>query len=203
MPRRSRDFEIATDEGAWHLRAPTTRDRDAWLEAIDAYLPAERADDASNDAAARPPPHASLAEAAKRRHRGGPQTTDAAAAPPHGPQDDAPATRRVVWETRTDPASGRAYYYNPETRVSTWDEPSDVTAAAADGDDATRARVLTAAPRRASHVNDSLNVVTQFEANNWEERVDPASGRNYYFNAQTGESTWSPPQNAMILVSQQ
>ena len=61
-PRKSRDFEIATDDATFHLRAPTTKERDAWLAALDPFLPAERADDAADA----PPPDASLAVAARK-----------------------------------------------------------------------------------------------------------------------------------------
>ncbi|KAH8071597.1 hypothetical protein JL721_4097 [Aureococcus anophagefferens] len=113
-----------------------------------------------------------------------------------------PEPRRfVVWEERHDPASGRAYYFCPETGVSSWEMPAELAKAAAaddDADDGRLKRMLSQAPRRASHVNESLNLTTQFEADAWEERADPATGRSYYFNAQTGESTWSPPANALI-----
>ncbi|EGB08159.1 hypothetical protein AURANDRAFT_64126 [Aureococcus anophagefferens] len=185
-PRKSRDFEIATDDATFHLRAPTTKERDAWLAALDPFLPAERADDAADA----PPPDASLAVAAKKMNHARRGTT---------PE---PEPRRfVVWEERHDPASGRAYYFCPETGVSSWEMPAELAKAAAaddDADDGRLKRMLSQAPRRASHVNESLNLTTQFEADAWEERADPATGRSYYFNAQTGESTWSPPANALI-----
>ena len=186
VPRKSRDFEIATDVATFHLRAPTTKERDAWLAALDPFLPAERADDAADA----PPPDASLAVAAKKLNHARRGTT---------PE---PEPRRfVVWEERHDPASGRAYYFCPETGVSSWEMPAELAKAAAaddDADDGRLKRMLSQAPRRASHVNESLNLTTQFEADAWEERADPATGRSYYFNAQTGESTWSPPANALI-----
>ncbi|KAK7249085.1 hypothetical protein SO694_00044299 [Aureococcus anophagefferens] len=227
VPRKSRDFEIATDDATFHLRAPTTKERDAWLAALDPFLPAERADDAAaagagkeceipnfkgsslgrfplasadcwtsdhlserSRSAAAPPPDASLAVAAKKLNHARRGTT---------PE---PEPRRfVVWEERHDPASGRAYYFCPETGVSSWEMPAELAKAAAaddDADDGRLKRMLSQAPRRASHVNESLNLTTQFEADAWEERADPATGRSYYFNAQTGESTWSPPANAPI-----
>ncbi|KAH8046639.1 hypothetical protein JL722_13532 [Aureococcus anophagefferens] len=64
----SRATEIATDDAAFHLRAPTTKERDAWLAALDPFLPAERADDAAAAGAGKEPPRirrTSLAVAAK------------------------------------------------------------------------------------------------------------------------------------------
>lgn len=28
-----------------------------------------------------------------------------------------------MWETHTDPGTGRSYYYNPDTGVTTWESP--------------------------------------------------------------------------------
>lgn len=67
------------------------------------------------------------------------------------------------WSEHTAP-DGRVYYYNSETKVSTWSKP------------------------------DELKSKTELLLNKcpWKEHKN-ADGKPYYYNSETKESTWSMP----------
>lgn len=79
------------------------------------------------------------------------------------------------WEQATDPSSGKVYYCNRVTGESSWTVPTggvDVAASAP-----------AAAPAAASPALPA----------GWEQAADPASGKQYYFNRATGQTSWEPP----------
>lgn len=71
------------------------------------------------------------------------------------------------WEQVTDPASGKAYYWNRATGETSWTPPA-------------------APPLPAPVVAPRL-------PDGWEQAVDPATGKPYFFNRSTGETRWDPP----------
>ncbi|XP_075418111.1 rho GTPase-activating protein 27 isoform X2 [Tenrec ecaudatus] len=91
-----------------------------------------------------------------------PQATspDAEAAPRPGP----------VWETLTDADTGRPYYYNPDTGVTTWESPFEAAASPATS--------LASVGSRES-----------LEAE-WDQYWDEASRRVFFYNPLTGEKVW-------------
>lgn len=106
------------------------------------------------------------------------------------------------WTQKHDPASGRAYWFNSVTKKSTWIDPRvvapAVSPAAADG-------------ARRMVVVDEVQEVAQVERQNeeeeegqsdavggWTQQHDPASGRAYWFNVGTKESTWTKPALAVL-----
>lgn len=86
-----------------------------------------------------------------------------AAAPRPGP----------VWETHTDADTGRPYYYNPDTGVTTWESPFEAAEGAA-----------SPATSPAS-VGSGESVETE-----WGQYWDEESRRVFFYNPLTGETAW-------------
>eukprot|EP01052_Picozoa_sp_SAG31_P031170 SAG31_NODE_3275_length_4474_cov_17.108114_2_plen_404_part_00 len=106
------------------------------------------------------------------------------------------------WTQQHDPASGRAYWFNSVTKKSTWIDPR-VAALAASPATADGARRMVA--------TDEVQEVAQVERQDeegeegrsdavrgWTQQHDPASGRAYWFNVVTKESTWTKPALAVL-----
>nr|CCC92291.1 conserved hypothetical protein [Trypanosoma congolense IL3000] len=83
------------------------------------------------------------------------------------------------WEERVDATTGRVFYVNHQTRETTWTRPP--------------------APNLPVHHPSPVPAVPQFTAPLmplppfWEERVDATTGRTFYINPQTRETTWTRP----------
>ncbi|XP_062936585.1 rho GTPase-activating protein 27 isoform X2 [Cynocephalus volans] len=80
-----------------------------------------------------------------------------------------------VWETHTDTGTGRPYYYNPDTGVTTWESPFE----AAEG-------ATSPATSRAS-VGSRESLETETE---WGQYWDEDSRRVFFYNPLTGETVW-------------
>lgn len=78
------------------------------------------------------------------------------------------------WKEHTDPNTGSTYFYNAKTGESSWTRP----APAAQAHSPTKA----AEPGHAAA-----------KAEEWTEHVDPQSGHTFYYNAATGETSWTKP----------
>ena len=123
------------------------------------------------------------------------------------------------WEEITDPTSGRAYYCNGLTGVTTWDRPASEEARPVDDVGASRELPLdeqVATLEETAHGEEEVvqhqegiegsgsEFVVEAEVppaeevepslpENWQEMQDPSSGRAYYFNSATQETTWDRP----------
>ncbi|XP_054448918.1 rho GTPase-activating protein 27 isoform X1 [Pteronotus mesoamericanus] len=87
----------------------------------------------------------------------------------------APAAPRPgpVWETHTDADTGRPYYYNPDTGVTTWESPFE----AAEG---------AASPATSpSSVGSRESLETE-----WGQYWDEESRRVFFYNPLTGDTVW-------------
>lgn len=87
------------------------------------------------------------------------------------------------WEAALDPNTGRYYYCNRTTGQTQWTPPegtTDPTGAGAMAAMASAAAAAAAAPIGALPAG-------------WEMGTDPASGRQFYFNRGTGQTSWTPP----------
>ncbi|XP_032313318.1 rho GTPase-activating protein 27 isoform X3 [Camelus ferus] len=94
-----------------------------------------------------------------------PQITSPGAAP-----DPCPGP---VWETHTDANTGRPYYYNPDTGVTTWDSPFE-------------AAESTASPATSpASVGSHESLETE-----WGQYWDEESRRVFFYNTLTGETAW-------------
>eukprot|EP01062_Namystynia_karyoxenos_P078396 TRINITY_DN8063_c0_g1_i2.p1 TRINITY_DN8063_c0_g1~~TRINITY_DN8063_c0_g1_i2.p1 ORF type:complete len:667 (+),score=184.52 TRINITY_DN8063_c0_g1_i2:78-2003(+) len=92
----------------------------------------------------------------------------AASAPPAGGSQS-------EWIERTDPSSGRVYYVHSVTGESQWEVPAAAAAPAP------------AAAQQQQHGGGGAH------QSEWLELTDPGSGRVYYSNQVTGESSWERP----------
>ena len=88
-------------------------------------------------------------------------------APPGG---DSKVDESANWVTGTTP-DGRKYWFNNETKESTWVEPEAL-----------------------AHKESTEEQPVELEASTvWKKMWDENYNRDYYYNTQTGESSWTPP----------
>ncbi|XP_047613143.1 rho GTPase-activating protein 27 isoform X2 [Phacochoerus africanus] len=78
-----------------------------------------------------------------------------------------------VWETHTDAGTGRPYYYNPDTGVTTWESPFE----AAEG--------ATSPATSPASVGSHESLETE-----WGQYWDEESRRVFFYNPLTGETAW-------------
>jgi hypothetical protein len=81
------------------------------------------------------------------------------------------------WECAKDTVTGKQYYFNRTTGERTWELPKSI-------------------------INDSSKTETTTGISNYNEKLthscwnvtkDPTSGKEYYYNSQTGETSWEKP----------
>lgn len=82
------------------------------------------------------------------------------------------------WIEKYDDSSGRSYYYNSVTYETVWDRPADYKSVQA-----------VAIPHSESNPEDIIS--------NWVSGVDPASGKQFYYNNVTQKNQWEVP-NCML-----
>lgn len=89
------------------------------------------------------------------------------------------------WQEHICPQTGNAYYCNVKTGESSWTKPVSQP---------TLANVVATPvePQQAAA-----------KAEEWTEHVDPQSGRTFFFNAATGETSWTQPTSASQQQSTQ
>ncbi|XP_053424035.1 rho GTPase-activating protein 27 isoform X2 [Nycticebus coucang] len=78
-----------------------------------------------------------------------------------------------VWETHTDAGTGRPYYYNPDTGVTTWESPFEAAESAASP----------ATSPASVGSRESLDT-------DWGQYWDEESRRVFFYNPLTGETAW-------------
>ncbi|XP_072603076.1 rho GTPase-activating protein 27 isoform X4 [Vulpes vulpes] len=89
--------------------------------------------------------------------------------------------RPPAWETHTDAGSGRPYYYNPDTGVTTWESPFEASEGAASP----------ATSRASVGSRESLET-------DWGQYWDEESRRVFFYNPLTGEAVWEDePEDAL------
>ncbi|XP_073774196.1 rho GTPase-activating protein 27 isoform X5 [Danio rerio] len=96
------------------------------------------------------------------------------------------------WQVHTDDQSGQEFYYQPSTGRSTWENPlSSRSMESPVGTEGGRSppsfpqspacSPVAPAPRRWS--------------SDWEKVLDESTGRHYFFNTVSGQSSWDPPED--------
>lgn len=105
------------------------------------------------------------------------------------------------WNEYYDKESQALYYYNPSTGQSSWTVPEAIA------DQVARREEIEAERERARQAKiyneawfdaQDKQALTersdrQRQVNDWVEYKDPESGAVYYYNEQTGETSWDPP----------
>eukprot|EP01107_Rhizomastix_libera_P003972 TRINITY_DN167_c0_g1_i1.p1 TRINITY_DN167_c0_g1~~TRINITY_DN167_c0_g1_i1.p1 ORF type:complete len:812 (+),score=313.36 TRINITY_DN167_c0_g1_i1:97-2436(+) len=86
------------------------------------------------------------------------------------------------WKEVKDPESGDTYYYNEETKETTWDVPEELKKA--------KEKKSKPSPSPSSSSNSSKAEYS----GPWKEVKDPSSGDSYYYNEETKETTWDVPE---------
>lgn len=89
------------------------------------------------------------------------------------------------WVERKDPKSGKTYYCNKATKKSQWTRPAEM--GPADGA-SSRSTSKSKAP-----LGEAEKKAASADKANWKQRKDEKSGKMYYYNKVTKESTWQIP----------
>ncbi|XP_058649918.1 rho GTPase-activating protein 27, partial [Onychostoma macrolepis] len=95
------------------------------------------------------------------------------------------------WEIHTDDQSGQVYYYHPSTGRSTWEYPLSYSMESSVGTE--EARSPPSFPQ--SPVSSPLVPSPQRWSSDWEKVLDENTGRHYFFNPVSGQSSWDPPED--------
>ncbi|ESL08470.1 hypothetical protein TRSC58_03827 [Trypanosoma rangeli SC58] len=104
------------------------------------------------------------------------------------------ASAAIDWDECVDPASGRKYYVNRQTKQTSWTLPKAATGVTSSNTAGAAAEAsLTSMP-----MAPDTTPLPPF----WEERLDPKSGRKFYVNHQTRETTWTHPLPAPAIAPQ-
>jgi hypothetical protein len=127
--------------------------------------------------------------------------------------DDAMAALPAPWVAVRDEGSGKDFYFNPQTNVTTWERPKEEKKAApapASVVVAALAPIVAVAPapalaRVAAGASAPARIAAAVPAaapapapepslpHGWTAVIDPGSQKPFYHNSSTGESTWDKP----------
>ncbi|KAM9716431.1 rho GTPase-activating protein 27 isoform 1-T1 [Menidia menidia] len=95
------------------------------------------------------------------------------------------------WEVHVDQDSGQEYYYHPATGRTTWDNPFLNSPAGSEQLPAEEPYSFT--PPQSPVLTPSASSPPGW-ASDWEQLVDETSGRPYFYNPMSGETSWEPPE---------
>jgi len=117
------------------------------------------------------------------------KTQEETPTPTPAPAAPAPAEEKTPklppdWAEVKDPKSGKVYYYNKKTKKTSWTAPEPEPEATPTPEPTP---APAAAPAPAAEADpDALPP-------GWTEHVDPRSGKTYYYNKSTKETSWKKP----------
>jgi len=83
------------------------------------------------------------------------------------------------WVATVDSTSGKTYYYNRQTRETTWEMPVGAKIVQAPATKPAAAAALPAAQPQPE----------------WKEVIDKSTGKSYYYNRTTKQTRWDPPES--------
>ncbi|XP_029541077.2 rho GTPase-activating protein 27-like [Oncorhynchus nerka] len=116
-------------------------------------------------------------------HRNVSESPLSASSPPCSP----PYLDSEGWEVHTDQESGQEYYYHPESGQTTWDNPHIDPEAPAE-------EPVCLSPSPSPQSPTSTSVSAPAWTADWEQCLDVTSGRQYFYNPVSGETSWEPPE---------
>lgn len=97
------------------------------------------------------------------------------------------------WVESTDPNTGKVYFANLKTRETSWTMPEEVKRF----QEESVARQKAAAARAAASDNSPSGGTASADEDTWLERIDPRSGRKYYYNPHLKQTSWTKPDQAI------
>ncbi|XP_015243647.1 PREDICTED: rho GTPase-activating protein 27-like [Cyprinodon variegatus] len=101
--------------------------------------------------------------------------------PPSDPSPCSPSSlTQEGWEVHVDEESGQKYYFHPDTGRTTWDKPFLDSP--------------TDPERLPPEVPCSPSPPPSDWGSDWEQLVDETTGRPYFYNHMSGETSWDPPE---------
>lgn len=106
----------------------------------------------------------------------------AASTPPEKAQSASTSPLPDPWVAKTDSTSGKTYYVNRLTKETSWTRPTAPTAKAA-----------TPTAESGTAPSSPTPPVVSSASSPWVEKIDPASGKTYYVNRVTKETSWTKP----------
>ncbi|XP_059180948.1 rho GTPase-activating protein 27 isoform X2 [Centropristis striata] len=106
--------------------------------------------------------------------------------PPSAPSSYSPSYLDPEgWEVHVDEESGQEYFYHPPTGRTTWDSPFI---------DSPTDPEPPCSPSPPQSPALSPSTASPGWTSDWEQLVDETSGRPYFYNAMSGETSWEPPE---------
>ncbi|KTG03850.1 hypothetical protein cypCar_00002473, partial [Cyprinus carpio] len=95
------------------------------------------------------------------------------------------------WEIHTDDQSGKEYYFHPSTGRSTWEYPLSSSM-----ESSVRTEEACSPPSfPQSPISSPVGPSPQRWSSDWEKVLDENTGRHYFFNIVSGQSSWDPPED--------
>lgn len=117
--------------------------------------------------------------------------------PPASPSQDLPDPPDTLlldsagWEVHTDDSSGQEYYYQPSTGRSTWEYPLSFSMETSVRAERTPSPAFYPQSPGFSPISSS----PQRWSSDWEKVLDENTGRHFFYNAVSGQSSWDPPED--------
>ncbi|KAM9837746.1 rho GTPase-activating protein 27 isoform 1-T2 [Aulostomus maculatus] len=95
------------------------------------------------------------------------------------------------WEVHVDQESGQEYYYHPATGHTTWDNP--FLDSPTDPEPLLAEEPCSSSPPQSPAYSPSTASPPAWSSD-WEQLVDESTGRPYFYNLMSGETSWEPPE---------
>lgn len=96
------------------------------------------------------------------------------------------------WEVHIDQESGQQYYYHPTTGQTTWESP--FLDSINNPEDLVVEEPCSPSPSLSSVLSLPAASPCPALTSDWEQLVDETSGRPYFHNPVSGETSWEPPE---------